>query len=372
MSGLWWQLPGPQGFISRVVDDLRDGKNVTLCLPAHLPKGLQSAMRSALGDEEWPWHTIDISEAEDEKPEYLLFAQFVPDASADSIRNAHALTKERSFAGKVIWLDGLNSNSWPAWKEFVVAYRHACQSAPVFERTLLCIPLDGKLALDPPGEDVCLAQHYWRGAVDSLDIFLYTANAFARREMPDLHRRVAVTVTAHLALWDPSISERMAEEKIERILQPISLLREVALTRDWCADAAREWHMGTVDTFDGESRIHSALLALDDSTSELARRIWSAEVGVMLPFVEEKRREIIARLASVLQVPYETRFGEIIEDVRYLEIGHIERQINSLASADSDTRCFVRRLREIRNCLSHLEVLPPELLLCEEIKRAML
>ncbi|MDT5123166.1 MAG: hypothetical protein QOC96_2648 [Acidobacteriota bacterium] len=372
MSRLWWQLPGPQVFISRVVDDLREGQNILLCLPAHLPDGLHSAVRSTLDDEDWHWHTLDIGEAVAERPESLLFARFVPDAGADAIRNAHALAKESSFAGKVIWLDGLDDNSWPAWKEFIVAYGHACQSVPVFERTQFCIPLRGKLALDPPGEDVCLAQHHWRGAVDSLDMFLFTASVFAGREMPALHRRIAVAIAAHLALWDPSISERLAGERLKRILAPVPLLRDVARERDWRVDDAGKWHLGTADMFDGEMRIHSALLALDDSNSEIARRIWSAEVGVLLPFVEERRRELIAQLANALQVPYETRFGEVIEDVRDLEIGHIERQINSLPSVDSNTRSFVRRLREIRNCLSHLEVLPPELLLCDEIKQAML
>jgi hypothetical protein len=369
MSRLWWQLPGPQRFVAHVVADLRDGKNVVLCLPEHMPAGLQSAVRATLGDDEWPWHTFDVGEGADERPERLLFARFVPDARADAIRSAQALTLEESFAGKVVWLEGLSGCSWPAWREFAAAYRHACQAVPVFKRTLFCIPLQGEPALDPPGEDVCLAQHHWRGAVDSLDSLLFAASLFDGAGLTALQRRVAVMLAARLSLWDPAVSERMAGERIERILDPVPLLREMAHERGWRAGARGEWHAGAADIFDGEKKDHSAALALKDSNGEIAHRVWSAEVGVMLPFVEEKRRELIARLAGVLRVPHTTRFGEVIEDLRELEIGHIESQVNCLAQVDAETRRLVWRLREVRNRLSHLEVLPPELLLCDEIGR---
>jgi hypothetical protein len=123
-----------------------------------------------------------------------------------------------------------------------------------------------------------------------------------------------------------------------------------------------------IDVIEGEENIHSASLALKDFKGTIARRIWSAEVGVILPFVEERRQEILTHLAGVLRVPFTTRFGEVISDVRDLEIGHIESQlINSGITVHPNVRRLVRRLREIRNCLSHLEPLSLELLLDAEI-----
>ncbi len=114
--------------------------------------------------------------------------------------------------------------------------------------------------------------------------------------------------------------------------------------------------------------MHSASLALKDFKGIIARRIWSAEVGVILPFVEERRQEILTHLAGVLRVPFTTRFGEVISDVRDLEIGHIESQlINNGITVHPNVRRLVRRLREIRNCLSHLEPLSLDLLLDAEI-----
>ena len=58
-----------------------------------------------------------------------------------------------------------------------------------------------------------------------------------------------------------------------------------------------------------------------------------------------------------------TRFGDVIDDVHDLEIGHIEAQLRSEnANADSELLRQVRRLREVRNRLAHFETLPVELL----------
>lgn len=369
MSRLWWQMPGPQSFVARLVAGLRDGKNLAVCLPAHFPDGLAAAARAALDDADWAWHTLDLSGDGAAPPLELLFSHFAPDADAGDLRNVPALLRIPAFAGRLIWLDGVTHSTWPAWKKFIGDYQHACRAVSTFERTLFCVLLRGELALEPPAEDVCLARHCWRAASDSIDILLFTASLFADKQFTHLHRRVAVSLVAHLALWDPAVSERLADEPLDALLAPEPLLREIARERGWSADTPFAWHLGTAETFDGAEQTHSAALALTDPGGEIARRVWSAEVGVLLPYVEEKRRELIARLADVFPMPHRTRFGEQIDDVRDLEIGHIEHKVNALAAVDADTRSFVRRLREIRNCLSHLEPLPPRLLLDENNRR---
>jgi hypothetical protein len=369
MQHLWWQLPGPDQFVLRVVQDLRDGKNVILCLPEHLPSGLAFAIRSALSEgEDWPWYTLHIYGDDPVEPAHLLFSRFVPEVCPNALRNAKTLAQEEAFAGKIIWLDGLTPNIWSAWKAFVLDYEHACRSRSLLERTVFCIPLTGDLALDPPAEDVCLSHHHWRGVVDRLDMLLFTSSLFQDRGMPTLQKRIVTSVVANLALWDPAVTERFASEDLEKILHPVPILQEIARGRGWCpADGGSppySWSKGMIDLMEEEESIHSAALALNDAKGIITRRIWSAEVGVMLPFVEERRQELLTRLAGVLMVPFTTRFGEVISDVHDLEIGHIESQlINNGITVHPNVRRLVQRLREIRNCLSHLEPLSLELLL---------
>jgi hypothetical protein len=47
MSKVWWRLPGPCHFIEWAAEEFRDGRNLVLGLPEHLPSGLEDAVRTA-------------------------------------------------------------------------------------------------------------------------------------------------------------------------------------------------------------------------------------------------------------------------------------------------------------------------------------
>lgn len=373
MHRLWWQLPGPSRFVSQIAEDLRDGRNVVICLPQHAPDGLRGAVRSALeGGEAWSWHTARVDGAMWAEPARALFARFVPDASPSAILNASTLVNEESFAGKIIWLEGIHPGISRAWKEFLMEYQHACRSRSVLDRTLFCVPLAGDLTIDPPTSDVCLSHRHLCGVVGSIDVLLYTSYLLQERTLPCLEKRVVTAVIASLALWDRDVCDRLVAEETKTILQPASVLREIARERGWCVEGGRvpchSWCSGARDVVDGREKIHSAALAAVGDGRAIERRIWSAEVGVALPFIEERRQEILADLAEVLTVPFTTRFGEVIDDVHDLEIGHIEAQVAAKSRlVHYRTRRLVQRLREMRNCLSHLAPLSAELLLSDDI-----
>ena len=67
----WWELPGPLSFATEVVDDLRQGKNVIVCLPAHTPDGLRPVARRVFGIEE-SWRTIRGKDIDENTPRLAL------------------------------------------------------------------------------------------------------------------------------------------------------------------------------------------------------------------------------------------------------------------------------------------------------------
>jgi len=362
----WWRLPGPSRLIGRIVDDLRDGRNVTLCIPDHLPDGLTRAVREELG-ESWAWSTLRLEEQCTLDPVSALYDRYITDAEPSAIRNASTLATNPCIAGRIIWIEGLSSHTWPAWKRFLTEYQHVCLSRPLIERCTFCVPLPGKTALDPPVEDACLTNHYYRGVVDYLDIIMYTARVIQRGNLSALRHRLTVAVISSLAQWDPRVCDHFANEPLDSILDPGSSLKELAIHRGWSRTREQEslgncWHLGMDERIDGKSLLHSAALALNDPTSEISRRIWNAEIGVLLPFIEEKRRGFLERYGKILRVPFQTSFG-VITDVRDLEIGHIDYQLASCGLAiDPDVRRLVAQLRQIRNALTHLEPIPLGLL----------
>ena len=267
-----------------------------------------------------------------------------------------------------IWLDGVDSATWPASRQFLTEYAHTCRATSLVERTVFCVPLRGKLALDPPTEDICLALHRWYGVVNVLDASLLTAQVVQARGLSPLQKRIVVAIVAQLAQWDLTIVERLTSEDLRYLLRPTSILQEIALERGWSpADAEAgpsDWHRGMADCVETEMQVHSAILALRDPPVQLGRRLWTAEVGVLLPFVEEQRQAILTELGAFLKTPFKTRFGQTITDINDLEIGHISAQIvsDNLAVTPA-TRNLVRCLKDIRNALAHLEPIPVELLL---------
>lgn len=379
MDRVWMQIPGPRRFLSGIVQDIEDGKNVILCLPEHIPDGLANAVRSELGSNR-DWRTISLGdESIASKPLDMLFQRFVqedisPERDPDKY-NILTLAEHKDFAGKIIWLDEIDPSLWENWKEFLINYQQPCRAIPERDRTIFCVPLRGELALDPPSEDVCLSQRTWKEVVDRIDMLLFTANLFRQKSLPDLHKRVVIYVVAHLALWDFQTSEYFLDEKLDYILNPVPILKKIAKERNWYnynsdKDDQENWCRGLADKIEGESKIHSAALAIkkneENRGEEINRRIWSAEVGILLPFVEELRLPIIDKLKSYLEVPHQAYGGYYIEDVRKLEIGHINYQIYK-KNVDEDIKEIVNTLYAIRNKLAHIELIRPRDIKREQI-----
>jgi hypothetical protein len=271
-------------------------------------------------------------------------------------------------------VEDLSAKSWPAWRVFLQEYAHDCRSRPLLERLTLVAPLAGAAGCRPPDEDVALAVRHWAGVVEPLDQLLFVYHLLRLRPMPRLQRDVFAAVIAGLALWDPAVSRTLVELPFAEVLAPAEVLAALARERGWAVlpgEATIGWQEGMVDQFAGAERTHSSALAELDrarGADELQRRIWSAQVGVLLPYVEGRRRELLEGLGGQLTGPFHFDSGLVVSDIRDLEIGQIEYQLT--ASGRRVPR-VVRLLKEIRNRLAHLEVVGADLLDPSELLRPL-
>jgi hypothetical protein len=194
-------------------------------------------------------------------------------------------------------------------------------------------------------------------------MLIYTAEQFGAHASSPVQRRLSLSLVAGAALWDPLTSERLAREPTGVLVDPRPVLKDIARERGWEPgdEAVLSWHRGMSDCYEGRVHAHSALLSLSDDTNELNSRIWRAEVSVMLPYIEEQRRDMLSRFGRLLKVPFTTRFGEVITDPFDLELPHIARQIGGPGGGvDFRTRRRVQRMADVRNKLAHLEPLHVE------------
>lgn len=364
MSQLWWQMPGPRRFTERIAEYLADGKNVVIGVPVGMPVGLGPALQRLVpGIIRREWQAVRVRPGSQSPPARLMFAKFAPDAASDTLHTPANLVREPGFVGKIIWVEGLGSDNWQAWRQFLVDYEHACRTVSEYRRSVFCVLASGSIADDLPPPSIGLEAVHYRGICDQLDALLYTASVMPEGRLAGLKRRLAITVIAQLAQWDPAVSDRLSREPLRAILCPRDVLVEMARERGWVPpDLPDGWRDGATDRFEGQDSRHVACIACARDERELRHRVWSAQVSVLFPAIEQRRHELLHDLKAYLTVPFRTRDGTV-DSLQELELGHIELQLVQL---QREGRCDARLLRALptvsglktmRNALAHMQVL---------------
>jgi hypothetical protein len=94
----------------------------------------------------------------------------------------------------------------------------------------------------------------------------------------------------------------------------------------------------------------------------LNRLLWKAELGILIPYIEEQRQSLIETYRSNFRLPYYSKYG-VINDVYDLEIGVLELLLNQSGVSSRATLEFVNNLKLARNQLSHLAPVDSSILL---------
>jgi len=357
MDSLWWQMPGPARFLDRIDDDLRQGRNVVVPAPPHLSTELREAVGDRISRNDfWRWRRLELGDTSvrgASPPEFLLSelggsTREVATASPRSVAGADALR------GFVIWIDGLTVHNWPAWKSFLVEYEHARRNGH-WDAPLLCAGLPGFIDSELGEAQIALVSRPWSGASDRLDMAMYASHLLSDRRLPRLHKRLLVSACTELAGFDHSIARVLATLSLESVLAPMTALLRIAGERGWVESmaGAPEWSNGMMDELEGSRFVHSAAVALAGDAAEISRRVWRAEVGIVFPFIEEQRIELLEPLRGRLRLPIDTHFGRI-EEPEDLEVGHLLWLARSL-DVPRRTLRLLERLVRMRHALAHLE-----------------
>jgi hypothetical protein len=353
---MWWNLPGPTRFIERVLNALGGGESVVLLLPEHGPSTY--GIRAEIAVHARQIATFEILATADGVPVEVLARRF--DIEPGAWLTVGSLASSPQFRGRVLWLDGLTAASWPAWRDFIEEYRHASLAQPLLQRTLFIVALEGVLTEMAPTQDVGLQHFKWDDAVDRLDMWLFAAHLLRSRDLTARTRDLLVAVISHVALYDPEVARRLSHEPPVRVLDPESVLLEIAVERDWNRETTTHWRFGTGGTFQGTFREHSCQKVLN---GQLDRRLWRAHVSVLFPEIEEFRQEFVRRYSGQWQIPHSSKFGVISTEFD-LEIGHLKYQVKKLGLRVSPEELDdLERMVTARHSLAHLEKLDPQTIL---------
>ena len=365
----WWSLPGPQGLVARICSEIRIGKNILLSLPDLFPDGLRKAVRESRDLRDLHWHSLTVSASEHRHPLDWLWEEFVfADDHPGQMRSVEQLLSRDDLSGMVVWVDGLRPSCAGTLPAFLERFSQVLNGIAVFKRSQLCcvVPLSTARSFSA---NVCCAVIDSNSYVGTIDALTFATTLIEEKAFVVLEAQVAASVIANIALWDEEVAIALAQEPLETILCPMAWLKGWCRTKEWTAALTDDdlRHKGLLTVFGGELKLHSAVAAVREEAGELDARVWRGQAGVLLPFIEERRRDLLEYFGDVIKLPFRTRFGEIV-DAEDLEIGHLHSMFGRVHHIDADAQALIRILREMRNKLAHFTPVDGRMIACREIR----
>ena len=344
-----WELPGVKRFIESACAALRDGSSVVAHFPGEIPAGFEEALTTSLGN------ILSVGRLYGSASPFEDLCSRFTHGNRSHIQTLQDLCEDEGFAGRLIWLDGLNGENWPAWRAFLSRYAQASRSMPFLDRTLFFAPLAGPSYTDPPSTDIALITYAWDGVPDELDLMLFANECLREKPMNPVLRDLLATVVARVASWDFDSAICLLRESKRSILAPTEVLRSFALKKGWTQETPVGWEFGTASQ---AGIVHPARAALEHPCREIERRVWSAQASVLLPRIETWRYETVKQnIFSVRGLM--RRSGKESVDPYALQIGDLATLFEQ-KGAHRSVRKRLRKLRNARNALAHLRPLRPD------------
>lgn len=166
MWSYWWSIPGPRHFVAEIVASLRAGRQAVVLLPAHGPPGLAAAVASVVEqDDGWVWSRVPVTAGHHgaDAIRHALLGGAAPGTLADLV--AHP-----TLQGRVLWIEGLTADTWPAWAPFIRAFAAAAAARPILDRPLLVLCVTGLATAAWPDAHPNLSVCPWYDRLDDLDM----------------------------------------------------------------------------------------------------------------------------------------------------------------------------------------------------------
>jgi hypothetical protein len=358
----WWMLPGPRRFIDAIIDGVREGKSVFLLLPENIPGAFPYTLKEALREES-NWESVNVTSGM--SPVDFLYMHLVPNADPRKLRSELSLAGEQEFQRKLIWIESIPAEEWSAWSAFFLEYERVSRAIPESRRSLFLIRIVDPGIDSAPPKAVGLSSLRWDGWLRRNDMQLYSSSC-VRESKSGLETDLTTALVAELGGWDPLLCEYLADFELSDLIQPGPLLERFAAERDLIFQPApvdeTSWGKGLWQTYLRKQTPHTSYGVFLFGQRFLNRLLWKAELGILIPYIEEQRQSLIETYRSNFRLPYYSKYG-VINDVYDLEIGVLELLLNQSGVSSRATLEFVNNLKLARNQLSHLAPVDSSILL---------
>lgn len=360
-----WSLPGPAGFIGRVLEALRDGANVVVGASAPACAALTVALEDRLAEE---WRIAGPLAPSGLPPLDELYSVLDVEDDPTSRRSVAALMASIE-SKRVIMVSGVDMPQWPAWQRFLDDYANASRAVAAVDRTQLLVITAGVPKARLPNGAPALSPLILDGVVGEADVFSYVIQSWRLKgRCVDAQAKLVARIITRLALWDFDLVDRLLDLDPRDLFNPRSAVRAATVDLSELQQLGAPWEEGGLAEFDGDQLEHSVVIERGgDPRSELTMRLWAAQASELLPALEIGRRLLARRMKDArMRLPVDLN-GEVIHDLLDVEIGPL-LHLAKRHRLPPDIVRVAEKYSKLRNKLAHLcpldadEALDPEVL----------
>lgn len=354
---LWWELPGPSGFLEEIVTAASEGLSVLIPWPPNAPSGLGEAAKDKFDAEtSCRIEIFDVSTfGPEETPTIGLCQRLLGFGNLASGFNIRALVTASELEDCVIWIRGFTPSSYKRWELFLRNYIMERQKHQDFRSPVFCVQVPANSVIGI-GEEF-MKHTVWRNRVSRLDMTIYVGLKASTKNWTGLERHLLLAIVVELSIADPSLADNLLKAKETILYAPWELLNSYSNER---LQSKTGWRFGTVQERDGETLEHSACLVARGKIYEVQRRIRRAQIAEILPVLEEIRLAFADHLAGILEVPFTLKYGAYEKRISYredMEFGDIIHQVRGTGLPKSEWS-LLNLCRRIRNQIAHGEIVP--------------
>lgn len=354
----WWNLPGPGGFVSGILDALEAGFSVILALPPGTPDGLEESLIAETDTRALlHWREVDLSGAK--KIAQAMADELIPLARRPPRALAEDIVRDSGLSTTVIHItgldDGLRFKEFAAFlAEFLKGVRRLAETIRR-PRLIFSLPqsLLGQIEIESANDAIRLFA--WHNRVAPSDMHLHVAMQMRGRHGPgptNLYERIVI----ELAGWDPKLANEICTWPNEVLLEPLSRLKELASAWD---RGGREWREGTLDQFGPRPLGHILSHVASGDLSEVDRRLWRAHIVEVFPWLEEIRLTLVDLFRDHIRTPHINQYNDVIDDPSLLEIGQLYRNLRESRTFPAEDLAFVKLCKMARDDLAHRRPVSP-------------
>lgn len=364
-TSLYWSLPGPADFVGKIADASRNARAIILSLTNHIPNGLWESVRRGLRDANIHEPVeLTITEGMDVATEIGVHFNLSP-------MPGESLAHHRHGYQHAVILKATGKQSKAHCEAYASAFVEALEHSGGDIRLILAI-FDGENRADSKNDRIQIIA--FDGMLDASEMDAYVTQRMVSHGGPGTTRLIKQLVTEYTG-FDPWMAELLIDMDNSRIMGLPETLTPL-LGNNMLRWSSESWTDGTLANCSNE--LHPLrewyIATHPGNASDRYRRLsekryWRACLKALIPWVEERRPDIMDILDKPLTALEQLHGGpgkipkklgdKIIhvarEDLEINDLAHFFKSgfgINTSQEQDAVSAC--KTAKRVRDELAHL------------------